>query len=73
MAPKTLEKEDRISWLNFLNAKTSTVTYEDIEFIVLLHAKYYNHKPIVPKPCGCKNDPARKQINNYIDELNDLL
>jgi len=69
---KNLNKQDFDKWTEFKSNLRGVVNKHEIEMISKLHAKYFDHKLDIPKPCGCPNDRARRVIQKYISELNTL-
>jgi len=61
-----MSKEDYQDWYKFLNKESDRLLKPEIDLIVNLHAKYFNHK--LKYPCSC----SPKTYNKWIAQLNSV-
>ena len=61
-----MSKEDYLDWTEFRGKNSSTIYKPEIDLLVNLHAKYFNHK--VYYPCSC----SPKTYNSWISDLNKI-
>lgn len=63
---KKMSNQDYESWTTFREKESDRLEKPEIDLVVNLHAKYFNHK--VKYPCSC----SPRTYNTWISELNDI-
>ena len=61
-----MSQADYLDWTEFRSKNSSVIRKDDIDLVVNLHAKYFNHK--VYYPCSC----SPKTYNDWIASLNKI-
>tara|TARA_R100000479_G_scaffold55954_1_gene26507 strand:- start:209 stop:469 length:261 start_codon:yes stop_codon:yes gene_type:complete len=62
-----MDEGDYIDFTNFRDLIGKGFTDNDLEIVYKLHAKYFNHKFIIP--CGCGGVKKMDTINTWIQDL----
>ena len=66
MAKVKMSSEDFLDWTKFRGNESDRLEKKEIDLLVHLHAKYFNHK--VKYPCTC----SPKTYNAWIKDLNKI-
>lgn len=66
METKKMSSEDYQDWSKFRSSNSQQINEQEINLIVELHAKYFNHK--LRRPCTC----SPKTYNQWISQLNKI-
>ena len=61
-----MEEIDRTDWHQFRESSGNRLSRNEVELISKLHAKYFNHKFVIP--CSC----SPKQIQGWVNDLNKM-